>query len=436
MVGTEDKDERDLRGLIQASRNVRYTGLGARSTSARGARLHSGLRERLFQRFLNDLEVSGGGPLDRTRMRRIIVESPESAMLPEEWIERLEQELVDEAEGLGPIAPLLRDPTVSDVLVNGPSEVWVDRFGRLEKCQVRFDDEAHLRRLLRRVVSARGRRLDEASPHVDVRLEDGSRLNAVLPPISLRGPVVSIRRARTTPFRLEELIAFGTLNREMGELLEGTVRSRKSIVVSGGAGAGKTTLLNVLSRAIPFDERIVTIEETAELRLEHPHVVSLEGRMPNAEGVGEVSLRTLVKNALRMRADRIIVGEVRGSEAFDMLQAMNVGHDGSMTTVHANSPRDALRRLQSLVLMGGGEIPAKTVNELLGSAIELIVQLARYPDGTRRITSIARVVLADDELKVSELYVHGSGDGGFEATPALHEFIARLEDDVTKERSE
>jgi len=426
----------DLRGLIQKGRGHRFAGLGARSMVKQSSASRPGLRERMFQRFLSDLESFGPGQLDRTRMRRIIESSPESLSLPEEWIDRLEQELIDEAEGLGPIAPLLRDPTISDVLVNGPGEVWVDRFGRLERSQIRFDDDNHLRRLLRRIVASRGRRLDEASPHVDVRLADGSRLNAVLPPVSLRGPVVSIRRARTTPFRLEELIAFGTLTREMGRMLEQAVRARRSIVVSGGAGAGKTTMLNVLSRAIPTGERIVTIEETAELRLEHPHVVALEGRMANAEGVGEISLRTLVKNALRMRADRIIVGEVRGSEAFDMLQAMNVGHDGSMTTVHSNSARDAVRRLQSLVLMGGGDLPAATVNELIGSAIEIIVQLARYPDGTRRVESIARVGLANNELYVRELFIHRTDRGGFEATTELREFLAEMNDDSTKERFE
>jgi Flp pilus assembly CpaF family ATPase len=304
-------EQEDLRALIRASWNGRQRPAGALESDAEAVRGRPTLRQRLFQRALRSLETTGGGTLDRARIRAFLEESPEVEALSPEWVSQIEQELVDEAEGLGPVAPLLRDPTISDVLVNGPEEVWIDRFGRLEKTAVRFDDEAHLRRILRRMVALQGRRLDEAIPWVDLRLPDGSRLNAVLSPVSLRGSVISIRRARERIYRLDELVAFGTLTAEMAEMLTAAVRRRRNLVVSGGAGAGKTTLLNVLSRAIPPGERIVTIEETAELRLEHPHVVPLEARPANAEGMGGVDLRTLVRNALRMRADRIIVGSRR-----------------------------------------------------------------------------------------------------------------------------
>jgi pilus assembly protein CpaF len=390
------------------------------------------LRQRLFQRILKSLETQSTGVSVRARVRRIIEESPELEGIDEEWLARIEGDLIDEVDGLGPVASLLRDPTVSDILINGPSDVWVDRFGKLERSSVRFEDEAHLRRILRRMVGTQGRRLDEAVPYVDLRLPDGSRLNAVLSPVSLRGSVVSIRRAREASFRMEDLVAFGSLTAEIGDLLSEAVRLRRNVLVSGGSGAGKTTLLNVLSRAIPPDERIVTIEETAELRLEHPHVIALEGRQANVEGSGGIDLRVLVRNALRMRADRIIVGEVRGAEAFEMLQAMHVGHDGSLTTIHANSVHDALRRLESLVLMGGVELGAATVSEIIASSIHLIVQLMRFPDGSRRITSVAEVVRADGATTARELFVYRPAARRFERSPAAGEFLLRL---ASQERS-
>jgi pilus assembly protein CpaF len=415
----------DLRSLIRTSWSARHVPPSAINAEASGER--QGLRQRLFQRILRALETGGGGSLDRARIRTILEESPETEELSDEGMRRIEQELVDEVEGLGPVTQLLRDPTVSDILINGPQEVWIDRFGKLERTSVRFEDETHLRRILRRMVATQGRRLDEATPWVDLRLPDGSRLNAVLSPVSLRGSVVSIRRARETVYRLDELVAFGTLNAEMAALLTAAVRERRSLVISGGAGAGKTTLLNVLSRAIPAGQRIVTIEETAELRLDHPHVVALEARPANAEGSGGVDLRTLVRNALRMRADRIIVGEVRGAEAFEMLQAMHVGHDGSLTTIHANSPRDALRRLESLVMMGGGELAAATLREVIASTVHLIAQLTRFPDGSRRVTSVAEITFGGSEVRARDLFVYDAGRGQFEATAAYGPFMATLE---------
>ena len=398
MTGTAQ----DLRGLIRASWAQRRR---VSADPAHGASEKPGLRQRLFQRIVKSVESSGGGALDRVRVREIMSESVELDGMNEEWVRHIEQELVDEVEGLGPVARLLRDPTVSDILVNGPHEVWVDRFGRLEKTGVRFDDEAHLRRILRRMVATQGRRLDESSPHVDLRLPDGSRLNAVLSPVSLRGSVVSIRRVRESAYRREEVVAFGTLDAATADLLTNAVRLRRNIVISGGAGVGKTTLLNALSRFIPDDQRVVTIEETAELRLDHPHVIALEARPANVEGAGGIDVRTLVRNALRMRADRIVVGEVRGGEAFEMLQAMHVGHDGSLTTIHASSARDALRRLETLVHVGGGEIPAQAVRELIASTVHLVAQLARLPDGSRRLVHLTELATSDEKVVMRDLYV-------------------------------
>lgn len=426
MTAPDPKASSDLRSLIRTSWSSRQLPIGAVQRDADVSPERPGLRKRLFQRILRNFETTGGGALDRERIRAILDESPEIETLSAEGVNEIEQELVDEAEGLGPVARLLRDPTISDILINGPQEIWIDRFGKLEKTAIRFDDEAHLRRILRRMVALQGRRLDEATPWVDLRLPDGSRLNAVLSPVSLRGSVVSIRRARESVYRLDELVAFGTLNAEMAELLTAAVRERRNLVVSGGAGAGKTTLLNVLSRAIPDGQRVVTIEETSELRLEHPHVVALEARPPNAEGTGGVDLRTLVRNALRMRADRIIIGEVRGAEAFEMLQAMHVGHDGSLTTIHANSPHDAIRRLESLVMMGGGELTPSTLNELIASTVHLVAQLTRFADGSRRLTSLAEITFGGGEVRARDLFIYDTAHGRFLPTAAYGPFMATL----------
>jgi pilus assembly protein CpaF len=396
------------------------------------------LRREVFARFLHQLDSrQTAGFTDRAaaraQVRRILddlLAAGESPPLAAGERARLEEAVVAEICGFGPVDPLFEDPTVSDVLVNGPYEVWVDRFGRLEKTRVRFDDEEHLMRLLGRLVASQGRHLDEASPLVDVRLPDGSRLHALIPPLCAV-PVVSIRRQRAIPFRLEELYACGTMSATMGELLSAAVGSGLNMVVSGGTGAGKTTLLNVLGSFIPPGERVVTIEETVELDFDHPHTISLEARLPNIEGRGEVTLRSLVRNALRMRPDRIIVGEVRGPEVFDMLQAMNTGHEGSLTTVHANSPADALRRLESLVHMGGFELPSHTIQELLGAAFHAIVQIARFLDGSRRITNIGEVAFEDGQLVARELFRYDAarpdGSGGrFVATGARPGFLPRL----------
>jgi len=397
------------------------------------------LRQQLFERILREIESEGVGGLRepvvaRNRARKVLAQALEERgappLSPVER-DRLESELVAELTGLGPLEPLFSDPTVSDILVNGPDEVWVDRFGRLERTGVRFDDEGHLRRLLARMVSAHGRHLDEASPMVDVRLGDGSRLHALLPPLSAKGPTVSIRRSRAVPLRLDELFANGTLSPEMGSILAAAVRSGLNIVVSGGAASGKTTLLNVVSRFIPPHERVVTIEETAELKLDHPHVIPLEARLPNVEGRGEVTVRSLVRTTLRMRPDRLIVGEVRGPEVFDMLQAMNSGHEGSLTTVHSNSASDALRRLENLVLLGGFELTSRAIRELLAATIHVVVQLTRFADGTRRVTSIGEVQWKGEELDTLEIFRFaseraGSGAGRHVATGARSRFHERL----------
>jgi len=369
------------------------------------------LRRTLFDYVLRDVEREGFMDLDpamaRARLTGLINDwLADSSMqtLPEADRRQIEVSLLAELTGAGPLQPLLDDPTISDILVNGPDDIWVDRFGCLEKTTTRFDDQAHIMRILGRIIALQGRHIEEATPFVDTRLPDGSRLHATLPPLSTTGPIIAIRRARNIPFRMEHLEAGGTLNSAMSRFLQLAVRCGLNILISGGAAAGKTTLLNVLSRFIPPEERLVSIEETAELHLDHPHVISLEARMPNIDGRGEVTLRTLVRNALRMRADRIIVGEVRGPEVIDMLQAMNLGHRGSLTTVHANTGMDALRRLETLVLTGGFDVPARALRDMVGSAIQLVVHMVRLSDGKRRIAGIYEVELVEGNVAVHELF--------------------------------
>ncbi len=403
------------------------------------------LRREVFEHFLRDVENRGAGSLAepgemRDHVHRIVggmLSAQDAVSLSVSERARIEDEVLSEIRGFGPLDPLFADPTVSDILVNGPHEVWVDRFGRLERTAIRFDDEAHLMRLLGRLVSSHGRHLDEASPLVDVRLHDGSRLHALIPPLCAV-PVVSVRCRRPVSFNLGELYSCETLNPAMGELLTAAVQRGLNLLISGGTGSGKTTLLNVLGGFIPHQERVVTIEETVELYFDHPHVVSLEARLPNVEGRGEVTLRALVRNALRMRPDRIIVGEVRGPEVFDMLQAMNTGHEGSLTTVHANSPEDALLRLESLVLMGGFELPSRAIREMLGAAFHMIVQLTRFMDGSRRVASIGEVLFERGELKTRELFrFEGGGTGRmdrggrFVATGERPAFLPRLADAIS-----
>ena len=311
---------------------------------------------------------------------------------------RIAQEIADEILGHGPLEPFLTDPTVSEVMVNGPDQIYIERNGRLIQTDVRFTDEAHLRRVIDKIVSRVGRRVDESSPMVDARLTDGSRVNAIVPPIALDGAALTIRKFAATPLTVEDLIRFGTFDRQAADVLAACVRSRLNIVISGGTGSGKTTTLNVLSSYIGNDERIVTIEDAAELQLSQDHVVRLEARPSNIEGRGQITVRDLVRNALRMRPDRIVVGEVRDGAALDMLQAMNTGHDGSITTLHSNSPRDSLSRLETMVLMAGLELPQRAIREQIASAINLIVHQARLRDGTRRITHISEVTGMEGEI--------------------------------------
>src|ERR1041385_9093771 len=305
--------------------------------------------------------------------------------------ERLVAEISDDILGHGPIERLLADDSVTEIMVNGPFDIWVERQGRLYQTTVRFNDDSHLRRIINKMVAQVGRRIDESSPMVDARLPDGSRVNAIIPPLSLSGPLLTIRKFQQKRFDLEELVRIGTLSRETVEFMRVAVEAELNILISGGTGAGKTTLLNALSAAIPNSDRIVTIEDAAELQLSQEHVLRLESRPKNIEGEGEIAIRDLVRNSLRMRPDRIIVGEVRGAEALDMLQAMNTGHEGSLSTVHANTPRDAMSRLQTMIMMAGFDLPVRAIRQQVASALDLIIQLERLDDGSRRVTSITEV---------------------------------------------
>ena len=305
--------------------------------------------------------------------------------------ELLIAEIQNEVLGLGPLEPYLQDPTISDILVNTYGQIYVERFGKLEITNARFKDDAHLRKIIDRIVSSVGRRVDEFSPMVDARLADGSRVNVIIPPLAIDGPILSIRRFAVDPLELEDLVSFKTLTPEIGEVLRGIVRAKLNVIISGGTGSGKTTMLNVLSRFIPENERIVTIEDAAELQLKQEHVVRLETRPRNIEGKGEITQRDLVRNSLRMRPDRIIVGEVRGQEAFDMFQAMNTGHEGSLSTVHSNSPRDALLRLETMVSMANLDIPSDFMRRFIASAINILIHLSRLADGTRKLVSLQEI---------------------------------------------
>ena len=318
---------------------------------------------------------------------------------------RIQQEIADDILGYGPLEPYLRDESITEIMVNGAEDVYIERNGRIERANVSFIDDAHVLRIIDRIVSQVGRRVDESSPMVDARLPDGSRVNAIVAPLSLRGPTLTIRKFSRDPYTLADLAGFGALTPATATFLAACIRGKVNILISGGTGSGKTTLLNALSGFVPGNERIVTIEDAAELQLQQRHVVSLEARPPNIEGEGEVRIRELVRNALRMRPDRIIVGEVRGSETLDMLQAMNTGHEGSLTTIHANTPRDALHRLEMLVLMGGVELPLRAVREQIASAFDLIVHLVRLIDGSRRVSRVTEVVgLEGDVVTLQDLF--------------------------------
>jgi len=319
--------------------------------------------------------------------------------------ERIANEIADDALGHGPLERLLADDSVTEIMVNGPYDIWIERQGRLYETNVRFDDDSHLRRIINKIVAEVGRRVDESSPMVDARLPDGSRVNIIIPPLSLSGPLITIRKFARNRLYLEDMIRMGTLSAESVEFLEKSVEAELNILISGGTGAGKTTLLNAMSQAIPDTHRILTIEDAAELQLNQRHVLRLESRMKNVEGEGEIPIRDLVKNSLRMRPDRIIVGEVRGAEALDMLQAMNTGHDGSLCTVHANAPRDALARIETMVLMAGYDLPVVAIRGQVSSALDLIVHLDRMDDGSRRVTSITEVQrMESDVVTLQELF--------------------------------
>jgi len=366
---------------------------------------------RINERLLNVLDLSLLQSVENDKAREQIREiasrlmTEESAPLSLRQRKVIIQRIEDEIMGLGPLEPLLADKSISDILVNGAKSVYVERRGKLEKTDVTFHDDAHLLNTIDRIVSAVGRRIDESSPMVDARLKDGSRVNAIIPPLAIDGPAMSIRRFAVELLSVNDLINLGTITAEVAKVLEVIVKARLNILISGGTGAGKTTMLNILSGFIPHDERIVTIEDSAELQLQQPHVVRLETRPPNIEGRGEVSSRDLVRNSLRMRPERIIVGEVRGGEALDMLQAMNTGHDGSLTTVHANTPRDSLSRIENMVSMTGIAFPIKALRAQISSAIDVVMQVSRLEDGTRRLTSLQEVNgMEGDIITMSDLF--------------------------------
>lgn len=336
-------------------------------------------------------------------VEKVLEENPFAVPVSER--SKIVSDLKDEMLGLGPIEVLLKDPTVTEVMVNGPKKIFVERMGRLQLTDIQFHDDSHVMNIIERILSPIGRHIDESIPLVDARLEDGSRVNIIIPPLSLIGPCITIRKFATKALSVDNLITFGTLDRKMADFIKACIQARINILVSGGTGSGKTTTLNVLSSFIPENERIVTIEDAAELKLQQEHVVTLESRPANIEGNGEITIRDLVKNALRMRPDRIIVGEVRGGEALDMLQAMNTGHDGSLTTAHANNPRDALSRLETMVLMAGFEMPIRAIREQVSSAIELILQQSRLKDGSRKITYITEVQhMEGDVITTQDLF--------------------------------
>ena len=399
------------------------------------------IKARLHRTIVSRLDLTKLNMLSPDRVRSEVARLAEDLLLAESQPlstverDRLVSEVHNELFGLGPLEPLLGDSTISDILVNSYANIYIERRGKLEKTSISFKDDEHLMRVIERIVSTVGRRIDEAQPMVDARLPDGSRVNAIIPPLAIDGPVLSIRRFGAEPLKTAALINNGTMTKEIAILFEMCVRARLNIIISGGTGAGKTTLLNALSASIPADERIVTIEDSAELQLQQPHIVRLETRPSNIEGKGEVTQRDLVKNALRMRPDRIVIGEVRGGEAIDMLQAMNTGHDGSLTTIHANSPRDALSRLETMIQMTGMRLSDRAMRQQITSAVHLVIQIARLTDGTRRITSISEITGMEGETTaMQEIFqfertgVDAAGKviGLFRATGIRPRFAERL----------
>ncbi len=400
------------------------------------------LKQRIHGKLIGKLDLSRVGELEGDVLRReirVVVEhlcDGENNLLNRTERDRLVEEVLDETFGLGPLELLLKDPLISDILVNGPKNVYAERSGKMEKTNVEFRDNAHLLQIIDRIVSKVGRRVDETCPMVDARLEDGSRVNAIIPPLSLDGAAMSIRRFGANPLKLEDLLNYQAFTPEMVMLLEGAMKARLNIIISGGTGSGKTTLLNTLSSFISNEDRIVTIEDAAEIQLQQDHVVRLETRPPNIEGKGAVSATDLVKNCLRMRPERIIIGECRGGETLDMLQAMNTGHDGSMTTIHANTPRDAVARLETLVMMSGFELPVKAIRQQVAGAVDILIQANRLQGGPRRITAITEIVgMEQDTIVMQDIYKYtqkgiddeGKAFGHFECTGVRPSFMSRLE---------
>lgn len=389
---------------IEASRANRRTRRGADPFARVKDRVHQALVDSLGPR-LYDPHLSEAELASQVRMTLQEVIDSEDTPLSLADRTRIAQDVSDDILGHGPLEPYLRDADVTEIMVNGPDDIYIERDGRIFPVDARFSDDAHLRRTIDKIVSRVGRRVDESSPMVDARLPDGSRVNAVLPPIALDGSLLTIRKFAADPFTDRDLISFGTMSQPVRDFLDACVRGRRNIIISGGTGSGKTTTLNVLSSFLPTDERIITIEDAAELQLHQDHVLRLESRPPNIEGRGAIAIRELVRNSLRMRPDRIIVGEVRDGAALDMLQAMNTGHDGSLTTVHANSPRDSLSRLETMVLMAGVELPVRAIREQVASAIDLIVQQSRLKDGSRRIVAITEVVgMESDVVTLQDIF--------------------------------
>ncbi len=400
------------------------------------------LKRRIHSKLVDKLDLSKVGDLEGDVLRReirLVVEhlcDTEGTLLNRNERERLIEEVLDETFGLGPLELLLKDATISDIMINGPKSIYVERRGKMERTSVEFRDNSHLLQIIDRIVSKVGRRVDEVSPMVDARLPDGSRVNAIIPPLALDGAAVSIRRFGSNPLKLEDLLNYKAFTPEMVMLMEGAMKARLNVVISGGTGSGKTTLLNTLSSFISNKDRIVTIEDAAELQLQQDHVVRLETRPPNIEGKGAVTATDLVKNALRMRPERIIIGECRGPETLDMLQAMNTGHDGSLTTTHANSPRDAIARIETMIMMSGFELPIKAMRQQISSAVHLIVQANRLQGGPRKVTHITEVVgMEQDTVIMQDIYLfvqdgideNGRAKGRFVSTGIRPAFMDQLE---------
>lgn len=406
-----------------------------------GKHSYQEMKARLHRMLINRMDLTKLGMLEPEQLHDEVARLAASLLAQEEAPlssverERLIHEVRHELFGLGPLEQLLADTGISDILVNSPLNIYIERGGKLERTNVEFKDDEHLMRVIERIVSSVGRRIDESSPMVDARLKDGSRVNAIIPPLSLDGPVLSIRRFGAEPLRMQKLLDYDALTEDMAAMFDMCVKARLNVLISGGTGAGKTTLLNALSAYIPEDERIVTIEDSAELQLQQPHVVRLETRPPNIEGRGEVTQRDLVKNALRMRPDRIVIGEVRGAEAIDMLQAMNTGHDGSLTTIHANTSRDALARLETMIQMTGMRLSDRAMRQQIASAINLVIQVARLSDGTRRIISISEITgMEGQTITMQDVFIFdrkgvdadGNVIGRFRPTGVRPRFAERL----------